>query len=708
MADETIKRLIELGINAAPAVEELERLRNETRKQTATIDDLSGKLSKFGSVATNLFTLDLARDFAGGVIRGLTGIIDSLDVLVDKSEGLGITIERLQELEHVAAQTGVSSEKLSTALTSLNDKIGNLGNETAVSTKILKAFGVTVADDASTALEKIADAFEKAEDGPTKTAFAVELFGKKLATQMIPLLNQGSAGIQAMRQEAHALGAVINEETVRAAEAFNDDLDKMQKLTFAAAATIAGDMIKALNTLTGMLVANTQQLGFWAGTWQTIMEAVGGTDRERIAANALEAQTRLDALIARKREVEKDPHAAAKWVDVLDKEIKAAEADFRNYSSMLRTIQQQQDKLGAAADAAKAGPPKPLDSALLATGGASGGKSKAKETADAAEKLRRELDPITVLMAKFTEDAAALDRVPAIIDAITANLAALEAAGLGAGTEAELLRRKLIELEATRDPVARATLEIEKMRKAQEENLNMVGALLDLWSRGVITLEEYEAAVARYQKTAADSIKKTTDETKSLAEAVGEFSAKFVTDFIDQLVDGMGRADQSFGDLIENMLKQLAKLMLSRQMQDFLKLVEGGSLFGGTAPAANAAGAAWAGAGVEYMARGGILSRPTFFRSGPRLAVAGEAGPEAVVPLQRTSGGDLGVGASPVIVNVHNNADAVVTEAHRDNADGSRQIDVYIERRVKELIGSGAMDRTMRSTYGLSRQPAAG
>ena len=90
------------------------------------------------------------------------------------------------------------------------------------------------------------------------------------------------------------------------------------------------------------------------------------------------------------------------------------------------------------------------------------------------------------------------------------------------------------------------------------------------------------------------------------------------------------------------------------------------------------------------------------------MGVAGEAGPEAVVPLQRTASGDLGVAAAPVTVNVYNSAGADVTQKVRDNSDGSRAIDIYVERKVQEVMSNGSMDRTMRSSYGLTRQPSLG
>jgi lambda family phage tail tape measure protein len=63
--------------------------------------------------------------------------------------------------------------------------------------------------------------------------------------------------------------------------------------------------------------------------------------------------------------------------------------------------------------------------------------------------------------------------------------------------------------------------------------------------------------------------------------------------------------------------------------------------------------------GVQAFASGGIVASPTFFPNGNQLGLMGEAGAEAILPLQRGADGRLGVamnaggGQRPsVIVNI--------------------------------------------------------
>jgi hypothetical protein len=75
-------------------------------------------------------------------------------------------------------------------------------------------------------LGQIADKFHGAEDGATKTAIAMMLFGKSGAA-MIPMLNQGGAAITKMRQEAEALGLVFGDDLAKQAEEVEDNFKRL-------------------------------------------------------------------------------------------------------------------------------------------------------------------------------------------------------------------------------------------------------------------------------------------------------------------------------------------------------------------------------------------------------------------------------------------------------------------------------------------------
>lgn len=109
---------------------------------------------------------------------------------------------------------------------------------------------------------------------------------------------------------------------------------------------------------------------------------------------------------------------------------------------------------------------------------------------------------------------------------------------------------------------------------------------------------------------------------------------------------------------------------------------------------------------VLPFAQGGIVTRPTSFPLSTGTGLMAEAGaPEAVVPLTRTSNGDLGVQAVPsnVTVNVNNQAGVDVDVQSQQN--GNNQIlDITITKAVNNAINTGRLDKSLSANYGLSRK----
>ena len=89
----------------------------------------------------------------------------------------------------------------------------------------------------------------------------------------------------------------------------------------------------------------------------------------------------------------------------------------------------------------------------------------------------------------------------------------------------------------------------------------------------------------------------------------------------------------------------------------------------------------------------GVVNNPTIFKfaRGSKFGVMGEAGPEAVMPLTRSSDGSLGVravggnGGSEVVVNVINNSNATARTEERQTSHG-KEIDVIIDQMVSGKI----------------------
>ena len=113
--------------------------------------------------------------------------------------------------------------------------------------------------------------------------------------------------------------------------------------------------------------------------------------------------------------------------------------------------------------------------------------------------------------------------------------------------------------------------------------------------------------------------------------------------FGSQLSGALKSAAVSGRDL-DDVLRRIGLNLAGMALEQGLKPLQSlaGSLFsnllGGLLPFAKG--------GVVPFAAGGVVSSPSYFPMGSNIGLMGEAGPEAILPLQRAADGRLGVAAS--------------------------------------------------------------
>lgn len=211
------------------------------------------------------------------------GAIDSADELNKLSQKIGISVEALSTLQFAAQLSDVGLDTLKTGLKGLSANLTEARAGLGEGAAIFQALGISVEDAAGnlkssdTILLEIADRFASFEDGATKTALAVKLFGKS-GMDMIPFLNQGSSGIRALMQEAERLGLKLSTETAQAAEAFNDNLTALKASSSGLGITLATELLAPLRVVTDAIrEGQGEATGFAAilgGALKTTLEAI--------------------------------------------------------------------------------------------------------------------------------------------------------------------------------------------------------------------------------------------------------------------------------------------------------------------------------------------------------------------------------------------------------------------------------------------------
>ncbi len=137
---------------------------------------------------------------------------------------------------------------------------------------------------------------------------------------------------------------------------------------------------------------------------------------------------------------------------------------------------------------------------------------------------------------------------------------------------------------------------------------------------------------------------------------------------------------RSLDDVLRRIGLNLAGMALDRGLQPLQKLAGGlfSSLLGGIT--------GFAKGGVVPFASGGVVSAPTYFPMGGKAGLMGEAGAEAILPLQRSADGRLGVagggsGGKPV---------TVVFNVSTPDAPSFRKSEAQVTAMLARAVGRGS------------------
>ena len=122
----------------------------------------------------------------------------------------------------------------------------------------------------------------------------------------------------------------------------------------------------------------------------------------------------------------------------------------------------------------------------------------------------------------------------------------------------------------------------------------------------------------------ASSLTASAATLETLNQAAGSFGTAIVDAFAKGTAQG-----QSFDQVLQSVGSKLLDLAAKSAVPDLGSMLSGGSqnLLGGVTP----------------FADGGVVAAPSYFPTSSGQALAGEAGPEAIMPLTRGPDGKLGL-----------------------------------------------------------------
>ena len=282
------------------------------------------------------------------------------------------------------------------------------------------------------------------------------------------------------------------------------------------------------------------------------------------------------------------------------------------------------------------------------------------------------------------------------------NAVSISVAGVGMGDKA---RQDLEQVNAIQQNYAR---QLTSLAAAQgtanglsEENYQATVAKLK---------SAMDAEVAIYRDGAAQKQAAEQDWTNGANRAIENYrdSAANIAGQVDSLfTNAFGRMEDavaqfamtgklSFGDFVNSVLSDIAKIAMRKGMSSLLSAAGGTGLGSAIASIFQAKGGAWVD-GVQAFAKGGaftntVVDTPTLFPFAKGTGLMGEAGPEAIMPLTRGPDGSLGVrssgGGGGLIINAPVTVQAQAGMSQQDASKQGAQIGLAMTAEVKRQIGA--------------------
>jgi phage-related minor tail protein len=175
---------------------------------------------------------------------------------------------------------------------------------------------------------------------------------------------------------------------------------------------------------------------------------------------------------------------------------------------------------------------------------------------------------------------------------------------------------------------------------------------------------------------ASGTLDSMTAKTTGLTSAATTFSKVMTQAFSSSVTSG-----QKFDDV----LKSLALKMSDLAAKSALQAGAGAMTSGISSLVSSLFGASKAGASdtVKAFASGGVIGTPSYFpMPGGGTGLAGESGPEAIMPLQRAADGSLGVAAQGGGNTIH-------VQIATPDLDGFRRSESYVTGQIARAVARG-------------------
>lgn len=251
-------------------------------KDSVAAGDISGIVSSLGAMKGLLV--------GGAIVSGLKEVAEKIwevakagaayaDDILTMSTVTGLSTDALQEYQYMADLVDVSVETITGSITKLTRNMLQAKDGTGEQAEAFAALGIQITNadgslrDAQEVWDEVITALGQMSNETERDAYAMVLMGKS-AQDLNPLIEAGADKINALRQEAHETGAVLDEDMLATLGEMQDAFDRLSQQTDAFERILAGTLAPTITDIVNAIVGAVQQMGNFIQRVQEAKQAI--------------------------------------------------------------------------------------------------------------------------------------------------------------------------------------------------------------------------------------------------------------------------------------------------------------------------------------------------------------------------------------------------------------------------------------------------
>lgn len=251
-------------------------------KESVATGDIGGIVSSLGAMKGLLV--------GGAIVSGLKEVAEKIwdvakagaayaDDILTMSTVTGLSTDALQEYQYMADLVDVSVETITGSITKLTRNMLQAKDGTGEQAEAFAALGIQITNadgslrDAQEVWDEVITALGQMSNETERDAYAMVLMGKS-AQDLNPLIEAGADKINALRQEAHEAGAVLDEDMLATLGEMQDAFDRLSQQTNAFERILAGTLAPTITDIVNAIVGAVQQMGNFIQRVQEAKQAI--------------------------------------------------------------------------------------------------------------------------------------------------------------------------------------------------------------------------------------------------------------------------------------------------------------------------------------------------------------------------------------------------------------------------------------------------